>query len=562
MAGASSLLLDEHFASGDDRFLDEVLASTAAKRLKSLAQRWYEDARPFAREALLRYIDDGCDRPHHRALVKRLFKLADAAADDEAMGHFMVAFDRLQKRNIRTVEKWDWRSRKQVKSVAIDPDYTVPLKSTSESNPRFSRRTRSYLQRRAFRYFRRIGGKDPVRYGRAIRNALALYKDVDLDSPAKLLDAWGLMHALYGRSTVLSRAPRGIVVATGRALSELTAAPIHPAAWENCLGELVTLVKKAQSRTVRAFALELLRGQYLGALHTIPVLRIRALLLSPYEEVQTFAAELLRKARDIHKLPIADWLELMTVETPVALEIVCELVAKHVLPSRLNLADCVALGCQRPAPVAELGLQWAKTKRVAGEADLVTILGFAKAEAPTVRAKAIEWVAEVLEKSAEAQPSHARDLLDSRHSDVRGRAMELFRNDNRFKDAALLWGALAESPYDDSRTFLLRHLEDRSKALPQGSLRHVWATILLGIHRGSRAKRRALSQVAEMIVKSPDKADDLLPLLGVALRSVRPPERRGAVAAIAAAAARTPSLNQALARKLPEIRIEGAEVIP
>lgn len=561
MAGASSLLLDEHLAAGDVRFVDEVLASTAGKRLKGLAERWFKDTRPFAREALHRYIGDGCDRPHHRPLVKALFKLAERAGDDDAMAHFMVAFDRLQKRNIRTVQQWDWRRNEYSKSVAIDPDKTVRLTSRGESDPRFSRRTRSYLQRRAFRYFRRIGAVDPARYGRAIRIALALYQDAHLDTAQKLLDSWGLVHVLYGRSPVLSRVPRGIVLAPGHALSELEPAPIHPGGWQGCLGDLVTLLKKAQSRTVRVFVLETLRRDYASSLHTIPVLRLRALLLSPHEETQTFAAELLRNARDIHRLPIADWLELLQIETPTALDIVCSLVAKHVSPSRLSLADCVALGCQRPAPVAELGLQWAKTKKLSGEADLVTLLGFAKAESPSVRDLSVQWVAEVLEKSLETRPSHVRDLLDSRHRDVRGRAMELITRDPRFRDASLLWVALAESPYDDVRAFLLRHIEGRGAALPEGSIRHVWASVLLGIHRGSRSKRRALAQIAEKIARRPEQAESLLPLLGVALRSVRPPERTAALAAIAAAAVRNPALLDALARKLPEIRIESTEAV-
>ena len=71
------------------------------KKLKTLADRWYGDARPFARRALLRYVNNGCDGPHHRPLVKGLFKLAEMSGDDEAMGHFMVAFDRLVQRSLR-----------------------------------------------------------------------------------------------------------------------------------------------------------------------------------------------------------------------------------------------------------------------------------------------------------------------------------------------------------------------------------------------------------------------------------------------------------------------------
>src|SRR4051812_49288740 len=111
MASASSLLLDEYYEAGDDRFAGEVLASTAGKKLKALADRWYGDGRPFARRALLAYIDDGCDRPHHRPLVKALFKLAEMAGDDEAMGHFMVAFDRLVRRRLKPSTRWDAATR-------------------------------------------------------------------------------------------------------------------------------------------------------------------------------------------------------------------------------------------------------------------------------------------------------------------------------------------------------------------------------------------------------------------------------------------------------------------
>ncbi|MFO0592549.1 MAG: hypothetical protein U0441_33710 [Polyangiaceae bacterium] len=561
MAGASSLLLDEHFAAGDARFLDEVLASDGGKRLSPLAKRWYEDPRPFAREALHRYIDDGCDRPNHRPLVKALFKMAEAAGDDATMGHFMVAFDRLIQRRIFAVQAWDYKTRTTKPVTNYFEDDRAPLTSKDEKLPRFSLRTRRYLRRRAFRYFRRLGQKDAARYGRAMREALVLYRDEHLDTPQKLLDSWGLLHALYGRSRVLSRLPRGIVLAPGAALSELAPAPIRPQAWRGCMGDLVTLVKKAQSRTVRGFALELLKSEYASELHKIPVLRLRALLLSPHEEAQTFAAELLQKAPDIHLLPIADWLELLTVESPDALGIICDLVQKHVSPQRLTLADCVALGCQRPAPIAELGLEWARAKKLGTEADLVTLLGFAKAESPKVREKAAIWVTEVLEKSLATTPVHVRDLLDSKFAEVRARAMELCARDARFKDAPVLWSALAESPYDDARVFLLRHIEKRASLLPEGSRKQLWVSVLLGVARGSRDKRRALSQVASTIAKAPEKADDLLPLLSIALRSVRAPERRSALTAVAMAAARSPALLSAIAAKLPELRIESAEVV-
>src|ERR1700760_269871 len=134
MASASSLLMDSYYEAADDRFVEEVLSSTAGKKLKALADRWYGDGRPFARRALLRYIDDGCDRPHHRPLGKGLFKLAERAGDDEAMGHFMVAFDRLVQRRLKRTSRWD-------ATLVLRHDASVPLAlgEREKAAPRFSR---------------------------------------------------------------------------------------------------------------------------------------------------------------------------------------------------------------------------------------------------------------------------------------------------------------------------------------------------------------------------------------------------------------------------------------
>ena len=105
----------------------------------------------------------------------------------------------------------------------------------------------------------------------------------------------------------------------------------------------------------------------------------------------------------------------------------------------------------------------------------------------------------------------------------------------------------------------MKHLEERQKSFGPETLRHVWATTLLAVHRGGRAKRAALGQIAARVARRPDEADALLPLLAVALRSVRAPERRTALAAIARAALRQPLLQAALARAIPEIKI-SAEV--
>jgi hypothetical protein len=98
----------------------------------------------------------------------------------------------------------------------------VPVKEVE----RFSRRTRRYLSRRVLRYFRRLGRRDPERYGKTVRGALLLYEDDHLREPAQLLNAWGLVHILYWGSPVLVRSPHGVRLAEGAALADLAPAPL------------------------------------------------------------------------------------------------------------------------------------------------------------------------------------------------------------------------------------------------------------------------------------------------------------------------------------------------
>src|SRR3954469_6053547 len=109
--GGSSLLMDEFFEAGDDRFLEELLKNRSAKKLRSFAARWLQDTRPFARRMLLAYVDDGCDRPNHRPLVKAIFKHAEKQGDDELLGRFLVAFDRIVRRRLVPRRHYDYRTR-------------------------------------------------------------------------------------------------------------------------------------------------------------------------------------------------------------------------------------------------------------------------------------------------------------------------------------------------------------------------------------------------------------------------------------------------------------------
>lgn len=611
---SSSLLLDELMEAGDARVLDELLGARAQKKLAQLAQTLFTDTRPFAREVLKGYIDDGCDRPGHRVFVKTLFKAAEKANDLELLGHFAAAFDRLVKRRLQTVSGWDWANRRAfTRKELVEPKellrrlprwrgsdkrtYTNPVTGrttrvrrphvplvnphfTWGRNPRtnrwessrvgggeeradplqFSFSTRRYLQRRTWRFFRKLVKQSALDYRNAVLPVLARFKDEHLASPEALLDAWFLTHALYACSDVLDRAPLGIKVKEGKSLKDLTYAPFAPGAWKDCLDQLLTLALTAQARPVRRFAIWALEKDHAAALDGLPAARLIPLLKSAHEEVQQLGGKILKGAKGLEALPISDWLELLSISNPEVLLQVCEAVKQHVAPTRLSLEQCISLACSRAAPVAELGFAWAKDRPLKGAKDLDTLLRLRNAEAPHVRQLGMEWVAQQLILEDSARPLLVRELLDARHVDVRKTAMELMTKDSRFGEAVELWLAMSETPYGDVRERFLTQFEAREARFSPDTLQRVWATTLLSVHRGSRAKRHAARQVADRLVKKPEEAQALSKLLGFTLRSVRPTERKAALSQLVRAATVDPKLKELLSRELPELRFVGDEV--
>lgn len=585
-AAPSSLWLDEAYASEDPRYLEELLRFDKVEKLGSLAARWIADTRPFARRTLLAYIDDGCDRYGHKALVKRLFKLAEERTDDELMAHFMVAFDRLNARTL--VKRWG------TQVMLVDP--TVPDKlraargkDAKPSLPRFTHATRRYLARRAFRYFRRIGHRDVARYGRAMRYALALYKDEHLSTPMRLLDAWGLVNALYSHSDVLLFGGR-VTVATGRTLAELRPAPRFPAAYDGVFGELVPMCAKAGARPVRAFVLDLLRSRYSAELARLTIDELRVLLTSPHEEAQELGATLLRSAKGAEKLRVEDWLALLEIPNQEIVAQVCEAVLKHVSPGRVSLEQAVALASSGSAPVARVGLSWAEQKPVKTADDLACVLRLSRAKVADVRADATRWIDRLFaQPTLPVQAEHLRELFDAPFEDVRKAGLSLLRDDPRFAGDNSLWWAIGESPWADVQAFALQQAvrwlaaptPSASATAPEptapaamisaapgapakksgraATKQQFLATVVLAVHRGSGAKRRALEHMAGEVARRPSESEDLLPLIGHLARSVRSAERAVALASLARAVAERPELRASIEALVPGLSL-GAEV--
>lgn len=559
VVAGSVLLVEQLFEEESPRFGVEAQRLPSNAAAARFVERWFRDGRPFARAALLELVER-CDRMGQRLLVKRLLGLAERAKDDELMGCFAAAFDRMSKRWLVTCVRWDSTSRQLVpaRRLVLAPELT---RSAGDKNrPVFTQLTRMHLARRALRYFRRIGFSDPARYAKSVAACLARYRDEDLDEPRKLLDSWSLCHFLHHGSDVIERAPRGIEVRAGRSLADLHYAPLHSAAWRDAFDPLVELAATAQSRPAARFALEMLRQHHASRLPSLAWSDAKRLLYAPSDEVRAFMAAQLGELEAIASVPIREWLALLDSGSIDVLDAVSKLATTLVSSSRLALDEAVALACSAVAPVAQVGLDWTKQKLplIKTDAERRILLRLSNARADGVRVEAAELLRNVLRSTPSAPPEEARELLDAPAADVRAQGLALLDDEPRFGQSAKVWSALAESPHPDARAKLLSKLADREGApvaVASDALRALWATTLLQVSRGARDKRLALRTIADRLTRRPEEAESLAPLLAITLRSVRAAERRSGLAAAARAARTDARVRAALERHVRELTV-------
>lgn len=584
MPTASTLLAEELFASGGAGFLAalyDVQVPRGTRQIEgwggkpytvparfervahkshplgAFAKRWLDDPRPWAREQLRAYVADGCDRPGHRTLVKRLYKGAEERKDHELVGLFLVTFDRMRKLRTRTRKVYDWTTRQVVDRVQVDA-----IKPRSANAFHFSQRTRIYLQRRAARYVASLAASEPAALRRVVLDVLTRYEDADFPTGLSLLRMRGLLTLLFAYSDVVFRRSRTVALRTSSTLADLVPAPLAPAAWVGAGREVLEALPQARSLFVRRQLVRWLERDFATDLRAVDVAHVQRLLASPHPDVQLFGGKLLESAEGVENLLLEDWLSLLATDNAEVLLLVVPKMSAVVTPARASLEQCVSLARHEAHAPATLGMEWAETKTVRTKDELEAALPILDASVGEVRVRALAWLTPTLLSEEAGLDAHLREILDSRHADVRARGFALLSETPRFRDSIVLWAALAESPHTDARAFLLSLLAKRRSAFEQTqlgdkSLLHLWATTILEVNRGSRAKQRALTQLGERLEAQPQQADVLLPLLSFALRSVRETERRGALSALVRTAVRQPEVRAAIARHAPEIEIAG-----
>jgi hypothetical protein len=640
------LVIQELLERGDPAFVDALRQFHDAATLAAFAERWSADRRPESRRLLLAYLERPLNAFRHEPLVKRLFKRAEQAGDDEVLARFLVLFDRSIRRVRRTrrhyesrtvpdqeqaealvqswkdqgflsawswairsgqwyvagsrseevvivprntamprgaMEEsyWDWNplTRSQtrfaapdwVRKLKLDPrsfrgqhELPEPFRQRLERFRLFSVATRHYLRRRAWRYFRKLGRTEPHRYVAAVSEALVRYEDADVLDGLALIDNWGLVHALFHHSPALTARAKGWEPAEGHTLAELAPAPIFERLWAASPRAVFDLVRQARCRPVRRWALHMARRDPAALQAAATLDELFALLAHEDAEVAALAAELLRGAEGLEAIGADRWLALTETSSPSALEVVCELLERHLQPERLALAEAARLAASRRLPVARLGLSWLRTKTPGDESECRALLGLTEAEAESIRPEIVRWARGVLAASPAFRPEWVLEYLDSRHADVRAEGWAWLRDEARVRDEVTVWQRLLESPYDDVRLALVADLEARAArldpardefpALDPELLRLLWASVLLNVHRGGRAKPLVVRQLLRRLERRPDEAPRLLPLLGVALRSVRGPEWRAGLAAAVRLVERQPESEPLVRAAFPELQ--------
>jgi hypothetical protein len=564
------LLVEECFAAEDDRFVAELRAVDRPKLLAAFADRWKQDSRPWARQQMLAYLEQPFDREGHQPVVKRLFKHAEARRDHELMALFLVAFDRQVRRTI--VKRWVWKAssrggiqnevlfapRNSLGATSRDPATGRLFPAPPPANPRlFKYRTRYYLRRRAWRYFRKLGFGQPEAYPAAIAQALIAYRDSDFAKGENILDSWGLLHACFGEHDALEFGPVHPRLKANRSFGELASAPAFGSTWKAPAAGaiLFSLLFRAQSRLVRVWAKQTFEREHPA--YAASVDELLQLLDHDDGDIQQLGARLLANTPGLPTLPVTAWLRLLATHNPEALATLCDLFAKHVSGERLTLAQILELACAQPVPVARLALKFLRERPVTSAADRSAITVVADTRCEALAGELAHWALGHLGGAENYQTDSVSRFFDSLRPGSRDAAWAwLVAEGSPGLADSVLWSRLIETPFDDLRLRLVDHLEreaERRAGLAH-DLRAVWTSVLLGVHRGGRQKAKAVRQLGEAIGADPAQAEALLPVLAVAVRSVRRPEARAGLAAVMTLLAQRPELTPAVRRFLPELK--------
>ncbi len=201
--------------------------------------------------------------------------------------------------------------------------------------------------------------------------------------------------------------------------------------------------------------------------------------------------------------------------------------------------------------MARLGFSLLR-RRGATAADEPLLLRLTQVECEAIRYDAASWLRQTLMRFGPATSEQLLEFLDSKHADVRSVGW-IWLHETPLKDEPTLWQKVMESPYEDVRRLLAAELAARVAGADQDVVRLLWATLLLNLHGGGRNKPGVVRQITARLRAEPTESERLLPLLAVAVRSLRGPEFRAGLSGVVTLFETQEALRPALARQFPEL---------
>ena len=565
------LVIEETFAAADDRFVESFRSNHSAKYLASFLEKWLKDARPWSRKQLQDYLGLAWTPLGHDVVYKRIFKHFYAENDHEMMGVLMPQLDRLVRR--RRVKRWHY-DRKTRQSWTTESLYAATNKVNNwqygrqaELNRLFSHRTRNYLRRAAWRYFRVLSHHQPEVYVQQIAQALARYEDHDFQDGENILDNWSLMHACFYHHDAIQFTAAHSNLAQEATLADLSPAPYQAEAWKsNAAAEaLLGLLVDANSTFVRIWAVELFLQNFKESVGQIGLRKLIHMMASPDVRLQNFATEAFESHPDLPTLNVEQWLALLDEAGVGQLPRICEAMKKHVALERLDTDQLIQLTCAKQVPVAMMGFEFAQTRDIDRPFSTSELSRFAESQCAQ-QASAISTFAltRIGQLNEDALPDQVIGFFDSLLKPTRAAAMQwLSESDSPGYGRAKLWSMLVETPFDDVKLPMVELLHRRCQHADGETDRWapVWVAVILGVNRGGRTKPKALDQLAAAIIRDPQTSADLLPVVALAIRSIRNTELRSGLASLAKILDAHPELSSEIQQAIPELEFAATEEV-
>ncbi len=396
-----------------------------------------------------------------------------------------------------------------------------------------------------------------------------MYRDADVERGEDILDCWGLMHLCFGQHPGIRFSTSRVMLTTLATLGDLTAAPYFEEHWKSAEAAplLLELLGNCQANLVAVWCQQMLDRFHASFVESLPIEQLRALLEDEKQSVRQFAATALKRSKLLAAASLQVWFELMTVTDPLALTVICEAFVQHVDFSQVSWEGAVQLATRQPTPVARLGLEILEKKTNLTDDDLARLSDLAHARCSAIGQALALWALPQVASEQHYQTDAVLAFFDSPQLTVRQGAWSWLHADPMpAHEDSVLWSRLLETPYDDVRMELVTALERRTRSqaasLAGSDLPYLWSSVLLGIFRGGRKKALAVRQVAQAMEQDPTRSAELLPVLAVAVRSIRGPEQRAGLSAVARLLERRPELLAEVQQHLPELEMVPITELP